>query len=174
MASRFYDSGTGANLVLNNIGSQGTGKFLVRPVAADFVRWVDQPILLFIRNRQRGSAAAGHDHDHQCREDAHDVIDVLAGNSTTPTPNFNYAGFNYVTMTADHRQITPSLTARRRRLRTIRRLYPHRQRHRSQRCRTLHERPAKYAGQSESTLRNHSSFRGPHRCPPQRGAGDQL
>src|ERR1700722_18004258 len=27
MASRFYDSKTGANLVLNNIGSQGTGQF---------------------------------------------------------------------------------------------------------------------------------------------------
>jgi len=98
MASRFYDSATGANLVLNNIGSQGTGSF-----------WYDQlPQIMFdgLISQYYSSYATGS--AGQVRLDTimtnsaakmHSVIDVLAGNSTTATPNFNYQGFNYVTMT---------------------------------------------------------------------------
>ncbi|HEY1684990.1 MAG TPA: autotransporter-associated beta strand repeat-containing protein [Tepidisphaeraceae bacterium] len=104
MASRYYDSGTGANLVLNNIGSTGTGSF-----------WYDQlPQILFdgLISEYYSSYAPGS--AGQQRLDTiistsaakmHSVIDVLAGNSTTAVPNFNYQGFNYVTMqpiTGDH------------------------------------------------------------------------
>ena len=104
MASRFYDSATGADLVLNNIGSQGTGSF-----------WYDQlPQIMFdgLISQYYSSYAPGS--AGQQRLDTimttsaakmHAVIDVLAGNSTTATPNFNYQGFNYVTMqpiTGDH------------------------------------------------------------------------
>jgi autotransporter-associated beta strand protein len=97
MASRFYDSGTGANLVLNNIGSQGSGSF-----------WYDQlPQILFdgLISQYYSSYATGS--AGQQRLDMimntgaakmHSVIDVLAGNSTTAPPNFNYQGFNYVSM----------------------------------------------------------------------------
>jgi autotransporter-associated beta strand protein len=97
MASRFYDSGTGANLVLNNIGSQGTGSF-----------WYDQlPQILFdgLVSQYYSSYAPGS--AGQVRLNTivttgaakmHAVIDVLAGNSTTANPSFNYQGFNYVTM----------------------------------------------------------------------------
>jgi autotransporter-associated beta strand protein len=98
MASRYYDSATGADLVLNNIGSQGTGSF-----------WYDQlPQILFdgLVSEYYSSYAPGS--AGQQRLDTivtnsaakmHAVIDVLAGNSTTAVPNFNYQGFNYVTMT---------------------------------------------------------------------------
>ena len=104
MASRYYDSGTGANLVLNNIGSQGTGSF-----------WYDQlPQILFdgLVSQYYSTYAAGS--AGQQRLDTivtnsaakmHNVINVLAGGSTTAAPNFNYQGFNYVTMkpvTGDH------------------------------------------------------------------------
>ncbi len=104
MASRYYDSGTGANLVLNNIGSQGTGSF-----------WYDQlPQILFdgLVSQYYSSYAAGS--AGQQRLDTivtnsaakmHNVINVLAGGSATAAPNFNYQGFNYVTMkpvTGDH------------------------------------------------------------------------
>jgi autotransporter-associated beta strand protein len=97
MASRFYDSATGADLVMNNIGSQGTGSF-----------WYDQtPQIMFdgLISQYYSSYAPGS--AGQQRLDTimttsaakmHAVIDVLAGNSTTATPNFNYQGFNYVSM----------------------------------------------------------------------------
>lgn len=97
MASRYYDSGTGANLVLNNIGSQGTGSF-----------WYDQlPQILFdgLISQYYSSYAPGS--TGQQRLDTimnasaakmHNVIDVLAGGSTSGVPNFYYQGFNYVTM----------------------------------------------------------------------------
>jgi autotransporter-associated beta strand protein len=98
MASRFYDSGTGANLVLNNIGSQGTGSF-----------WYDQlPQILFdgLINQYYSSYAVGSAGQvrlntimNNSAAKMHNVIDVLAGNSTTATPSFNYQGFNYVSMT---------------------------------------------------------------------------
>jgi autotransporter-associated beta strand protein len=98
MASRFYDSSTGADLVLNNIGSQGTGSF-----------WYDQlPQILFdgliseyYNSYPNGSAGQVRLNTIMTTSAAkmHNVIDVLAGNSTTATPNFNYQGFNYVTMT---------------------------------------------------------------------------
>jgi len=96
MASRFYDSGTGANLVLNNIGSQGTGQF-----------WYDQlPQIMFdgLISQYYSSYAPGSAGQERLdtimttgAAEMHTMIDVLAGNSTTATPNFNYAGFNYVT-----------------------------------------------------------------------------
>ena len=99
MASRFYDSGTGANLVLNNIGSQGTGSF-----------WYDQlPQILFdgLISQSYASYSAGS--AGQVRLDTimnssagkmHAVINVLAGStSSTAVPNFKYQGFNYVSMT---------------------------------------------------------------------------
>ncbi len=97
MASRFYDSATGADLVMNNIGTQGTGSF-----------WYDQtPQIMFdgLISQYYSSYTPGS--AGQQRLDTimttgaakmHAVIDVLAGNSTTATPNFNYQGFNYVTM----------------------------------------------------------------------------
>lgn len=97
MASRYYNSRTGANLVLNNIGTQGTGSF-----------WYDQlPQILFdgLISKYYSSYAPGS--AGQQRLDTimsnsaakmHNVIDVLAGNSTTAVPSFNYQGFNYVTM----------------------------------------------------------------------------
>ncbi|MGA2442122.1 MAG: autotransporter-associated beta strand repeat-containing protein, partial [Tepidisphaeraceae bacterium] len=97
MASRFYDSATGANLVLNNIGSQGTGSF-----------WYDQlPQIMFdgLISQYYSSYAPGS--AGQLRLDTimnsgatkmHNVIDTLAGGSTTAVPNFNHQGFNYVTM----------------------------------------------------------------------------
>jgi autotransporter-associated beta strand protein len=104
MASRFYDSGTGADLVLNNIGSQGTGSF-----------WYDQlPQIMFdgLISQYYSSYAPGSAGQQRLdtimttgAAEMHTMIDVLAGNSTTATPNFNYAGFNYVTqtpITGDH------------------------------------------------------------------------
>jgi autotransporter-associated beta strand protein len=98
MASRFYDSGSGANLVLNNIGSQGTGQF-----------WYDQlPQIMFdgLISQYYSSYATGSAGQERLdtimntgAAEMHTMIDVLAGGSTTATPNFNYAGFNYVTQT---------------------------------------------------------------------------
>ncbi len=98
MASRFYDSGSGANLVLNNIGSQGAGQF-----------WYDQlPQIMFDGLISQYYSSYATDSAGQQRLDTimttgaaemHTMIDVLAGGSTTATPNFNYAGFNYVTQT---------------------------------------------------------------------------
>src|ERR1019366_1509489 len=96
MASRFYQSGTTANLVLNNIVSKGTGQF-----------WYDQlPQIMFdgLISQYYSSYTPGS--AGQVRLDTimntgaaemHTMIDVLAGDSTTATPNFNYQGFNYVT-----------------------------------------------------------------------------
>jgi autotransporter-associated beta strand protein len=96
MASRFYDSSTGANLVLNNIGSQGTGQF-----------WYDQlPQIMFdgLISQYYSSYANGSAGRQRLdtimttgAAQMHTMIDVLAGGSTTATPNFNYQGFNYVT-----------------------------------------------------------------------------
>jgi autotransporter-associated beta strand protein len=98
MASRFYDSDTGADLVLNNIDSQGTGQF-----------WYDQlPQIMFdgLISQYYSSYAPGSAGQQRLdtimttgAAEMHTMIDVLAGNSTTATPNFNYAGFNYVTQT---------------------------------------------------------------------------
>jgi autotransporter-associated beta strand protein len=97
MASRYYDSDTGADLVLNNIDSQGTGSF-----------WYDQlPQILFdgLVSEDYSSYSTGSAGQvrlstivNSSAAKMHSVIDVLAGNSTTATPNFNYQGFNYVTM----------------------------------------------------------------------------
>ena len=88
----------GADLVLNNIGSQGTGQF-----------WYDQlPQIMFdgLISQYYSSYATGSAGQQRLdtimttgAAEMHTMIDVLAGNSTTATPNFNYAGFNYVTQT---------------------------------------------------------------------------
>jgi autotransporter-associated beta strand protein len=97
MASRYYNSQVGANMVLNGVGASSQNSF-----------WYEQlPGILYygLADKSYSQYAAGS--AGQQRIDTvingeaaklHSVINVLAGGSSTAIPNFNYQGFNYVTM----------------------------------------------------------------------------
>jgi len=97
MASRYYNSTTGANMVLNGVNSVGEGSFW----------YAELPGILYYGladkyYTQYAAGSAGRQRiDTVINGEAaklHNVINVLAGGSSAATPNFNYQGFNYVTM----------------------------------------------------------------------------